>query len=415
MLGKLFGRRSFEDLRDRADGLLEQQQFGAAKLAYEKAKDRAEGENGQLMQERVDHCRDEIARGRMQEAARLLEQGEMDLALSELEGAEETAASQGVVDEVRKRMAEIQREDAREQAEQVVEESDEDRMATISGSWEEDQHQEYLSYGEPFRDALLMLYEDKSDEALAIFEDLLKEAQDPRYLHFELGRARLMQEQTQAGVESLQSFLSLIGPDEGGDARLTAHMELAGLEEQAGDVEGAIGQFQSALEAMPDDPRPYLAMGAFFRRMDLSQEAIDVLESAQKVMGEARPEWRIMQELGLAHADLGNDEEAMRLLEEVIEFLISRQHLDLPPEATMRLGQLHENNGNRPRAADLYSMLAEGSDKANHYVYHREAGRVLADLGLGSQARRMLQRAVELAPDDPAQREDLERLLSTLN
>jgi hypothetical protein len=47
-------------------------------------------------------------------------------------------------------------------------------------------------------------------------------------------------------------------------------------------------------------------------------------------------------------------------------------------------------------------MLARGSDRPNLHVYHMEAARLMKGLGLISDARRMLQRASELAPPDEA-------------
>jgi tetratricopeptide (TPR) repeat protein len=147
----------------------------------------------------------------------------------------------------------------------------------------------------------------------------------------------------------------------------------------------------------------------------LAEDASEVLESGIEMMGEAHPEWRLVQELGLAQMDLGNDARAIELLEHVIEVLVARQHLDLPPETAVPLAQLHERAGQPQRAADLYTMLAQGSDRQNHFRYYGEAGRLLKEIGMGGEALRMLQRARELSPEEDEQaRSDLDRRIAEL-
>jgi hypothetical protein len=98
----------------------------------------------------------------------------------------------------------------------------------------------------------------------------------------------------------------------------------------------------------------------------------------------------------------------------VVTQLTARQHLDLPPEGALRLAELHEKNGNQVRALDLYILLSAGSDVANHFAYHRQAARLMIETGHDADARRMLARALELAPDDPEIRAELQRQAAEL-
>jgi tetratricopeptide (TPR) repeat protein len=88
--------------------------------------------------------------------------------------------------------------------------------------------------------------------------------------------------------------------------------------------------------------------------------------------------------------------------------------MNLPPEAMTALAALHERRGRLERAADLYRTLATGSDRGRHLVYHREAGRLLAALGIHDDARRMWQRARALAEDDAETRAKIEADLAAL-
>jgi tetratricopeptide (TPR) repeat protein len=121
-------------------------------------------------------------------------------------------------------------------------------------------------------------------------------------------------------------------------------------------------------------------------------------------MDQARPDWRVLQELGLAQAEAGHDAAAIETLEQVIEVLTGRQHYDLPPATATRLAELHEQRGNLERAADLYRALTEGSDGDNLPAYHRKAAGLLERLGMDDEAHRLGQRADALeAKSRPAE------------
>ena len=93
----------------------------------------------------------------------------------------------------------------------------------------------------------------------------------------------------------------------------------------------------------------------------------------------------------------------MKFLEQVIEFFTSRQVLDYPPSTAMTLADLYEAEGRIDRAADLYRALSAGSDRTNHARYHYEAGRLLQQLELDDEARRMLTRAEALLSDEDSE------------
>jgi tetratricopeptide (TPR) repeat protein len=246
------------------------------------------------------------------------------------------------------------------------------------------------------RRALLALHSGDAAAALPLLEQAstLPEA---RYTWLELGRARILCGDSKGGQQALEQFLASLAQGEGGDARLGAHLELAALAHEANDVEGAIAQHQAALEALPDDPRPYIALARFLRRVEMPEEALEVLQSATDALESESPQLPILIEQGLAHAQLNADKEAIDALEQAVSLLTARQHLDLPPELATKLAELHERTGNRARALDLYALLAQGSDVAQHASYHQHSGRLLAALGHASEARRAYQRALALS------------------
>lgn len=400
-LRRMLGLESAEELRARGDALFERQEYGNAKLAYERALDRLgrDSDRREALEARVVACCDGIAEQRIAEGDRQREAGHLDLAQAEYEGAVEVARDTGLLDRARSRLDDLERSDAVTQAAAPPEAlSDEERLAVVAGSWEGDQADEYEALGEALDRGLLAMMDERPEEARAILEELLEKSEAPRYLWLEVARARLLCDDTEGGAEALRRFLGEFGPHEGGEARLAAHQELAHLADERGDFEAAVAEYEAAIEALGEDPRPYLWLGRFLRHKGHAEEAVEVIESAIAVMDSARPDWRVLQELGLAQAEAGRDDAAIETLEEVLRVLASRRHLDFPPDTAVALARLHEKQGRLERAADLYRQLTQGSHREGHAVYYREGARVLEALGLEDEARRMRQRAEALEP-----------------
>lgn len=417
LLGKLFGRRSAAEEKTRADALFERGEHGLAKLAYDRARDAcqpSEAAIAEACEARVIECCDAIARTRITEAERLFREGAHELALAELEHAAQTARTAALLAEIERRMEQGVRAEARAEVSAQAELDDDERFELIAGSFEAEQHDEYAAAGDQVRRALLALHAADAPSALPLLESALQSAATPRYLWLELGRARLLCGDEAGGRDALERFLDTLEAGEGGDARLGAHLELAGLAHEAGDTEGAIAQHEAALEALPDDPRPYLALARYLRRVDLPDEALEVLDSALGALESAEPPIAILIEQGLAHAQLGAAERAIEALEQAVSLLTARRQLDLPPELATKLAELHEARGNQARALDLYALLTQGSDRANRPAYLAQVARLLLALDRPAEARRALQKLVELAPAGSTERAEAEAKLAGL-
>ncbi|NOY93913.1 MAG: tetratricopeptide repeat protein [Deltaproteobacteria bacterium] len=412
LFGNLFG--GYEARKKKADGLFEARHFGPAKLAYENALSSAPEQDRDALAQRITTCRDGIAEGRIAEAERQIEQDAPDLAQLELDGALEVAASSELRAEARRLLDSLEREDAQREVEEEQELGDDAILALLAGQWEEQQGEEYDRLGEPLFDALVQMHRGDFEGAQVALEQLVSEAKIPRYAWLELARVRLMLDDDEAAKQAFTTFLDSLDPDEGGEARLAAHVELARLEDAAGDFEAAMAQLADAVEAFEGDPRPYFLMGNFLRQKQLYDEAVDVLRSAAAVMDEQQPDWRVLTELGLALRDAEQPAEAIARLEEVVDLFSQRGVLDFPADAVIPLAELQEARGKLDRAADLWASLASGSRHDLKAHCHREAGRLLAELGLMDEARRMLTRAGALAEDDAELTADIQERLAAL-
>ncbi len=391
-----------ESLEKKADALYADGDYGPAKLTYEKALAASPEDARAALAEKARRCTDSIARQRIEEARAYLAQGSIELAEQELEGALEVAVDQALHDEAQGLLDGLEAKEAREQA-TAPEMTDEERVALLMGQWGEAQADEYDSYGDALVDGLLAMHKEQFDDARAQLEALLDDASEPRYLWLEVGRARLLADDAPAGKEALQRFLGALQDDEGGETKLAANLALARLAADAGEFQEAMGYFEDAVHALPEDYRPYLAMGAFLRDKGHGDEALEVLHTSLELGKKAGTDWRLLEEIGLASDLAGKPDEAKSFLEQVLEFFTNHQITDFPPTTAATLAKLYEAEGRLDRAADLYRALSQGSDTEQHALYHYEAGRLLLALDLTDEARRMLTRAEALTSDEDAE------------
>lgn len=392
----IFRKKDARELLAEAEALFASGRFGDAKLMFDRAEERAQkdgqGELTSQAEERAALSCDRIAEARIQEAQALARAGDLDAASDELKHAMETARSAAVQERIARAQRLLEQKDAREAAAAPLPLSDEERLILITGSWEPLQAKELESYGEPLLTALLAVEDARASDAVQKLEAILESTKQPSYLWLELGRARLVAGDEAGATEALRTFLSRIGPEEGGAPRITAHRELARIAHEAGNKEEAIDILEACAAALENDPRPYLDLGNYLRLVGRPTEAIEVLELCASLF-QGQVEWPVTMELGLACADAGDDGRAVDALEQVLKTLGAGGNKDFPPPAVTALAKLHEKRENLTRAADLYRALCEGSDVENHAVYHREAARLLDAVGLAEEAQRMRTRA----------------------
>lgn len=421
MLRNLFRKKDVTELTSEAEALFAEGRFGEAKLAYDRAAERAQKDrhaSREALEARAIECCDRLALKRAQEAEELYASGQDELAREELRHALDTARSPAVLEQVREVEQRLEGREAVAQAQEAAPLSDEEHLMLLTSTWEALQAAELESYGEPLFEAVLAIERGQGVVAVGKLRALLEGAPSASYLWLELGRAHLASIRSHAdeagspeglspaaeqappstpaldeAERALRTFLTRIGPEEGGAARLLAHRELARIAHERSDREGAVRELEAAAEALGDDPRPLLDLGNYLRLIERPREAVEVLELCAAAFGDNEVEWPVTMELGLACAAAGDDERATRLLEGVLEALLAKGHVDLPPGAVVALAKLHEAHDNPARAADLYRTLTRGSDTDNHARYHLEAARLLDVLKLTEEAARMREKA----------------------
>ena len=413
LLGKIFGG-DFASRRADGDAHFAAERWGEAKLAYEGAVGKAKeipAADVDAVRERLDVCRTHLARRHLEEAKRLAAQDDREAALDRFATAADLASTDALRAEIQEAKDAIDRADARAEAEDQVE--DEELYEVLSGTWEDEQIDEYESYGDPIRPIILALHEGKGEDALAAIDALLATAEEPCYLHFERGRALLLAGRKDEAAAALRTFVDLLEPDESPRVRAGAHDALARLAIDAGDDAAAEKELHACVEALPDDVEPRVLLARFLRKRARDDEALEAAEIAVEKMGTIRPHLPAIRELGLALVAKGDDAQAIQVLESAVELYAANDDFDFDPEFAETLARLHEKKGDPAHAADFYRHLAAGSDRPNHFRYNQEAGRLLAAAGQTADARRYLSRAAELAPDEAAKAE-VEKKLAAL-
>lgn len=409
-LRRMFGIRSFDELREEADRSFEAGEFGEANLAYERALEKAGDQSEETkatLYARMLECKDGIARARIAEAERYIEAGDRELARVELDGATQIATDAAIVKHAQALLARIDAEQA-EEATEMPTMSDEEKLAVIASSWEEAQAAEYEAYGPTFEDALLALADERPEEASATLEALLAEASHPVYLWLEVARARLFSGDEQGGRKALTEFLDRLDPGDRSEARLAAHLELARLADAQEGFDAAVEVLERATEALAGDPRPLYFLGRYLRTKGHAEEALEVIDAALGLIDEGRPDVRLLEELGLVQIALEREDEAVETLEKVIGIFIARRQLDYPVETALALAKLHEKRGQKQRAADLYRVLGQSSRGESAAQLFREAARLVAGLDLPEEAEKLLLRALASLPEESALREEIE-------
>lgn len=371
-----------------AEALAADGRHGEAKLAFERAAARARKDGDQTVAESADagaaRARDAIASKRLDRAESFFAEGDLELAAEELRGARDVAPSQELLaraNDLRDKM------DARKNR-VVVEDapvSDEEIFAALAGSWVPEQASEYDEYGDAFVDAILSWYRGDADAAARSFESLYATAKAPIYLDYALGRALGAAGRDDEADAKLREFLGKIGPGEGGESRLSTHAELARIARSKENHEAAIAELEAAIEAFPEDYRPYLMLARLVREQGHGKEAVEILESAAGFVRSDRPDPFFIGELGLAYRDAKRPEEAVIALENLLKVTLGAGRREVLVEPSIALAELHEAGGNAGRAADIYRILVKA--KAPNTAELAEKGAVLLEsLSLDDEA-----------------------------
>lgn len=431
LISKLIGR-DFSYYYNKAKEHMKAEEWGEAKLLLEKAlkfkKELKEDVIKEILEKLV-YVKDKLAEKHIEQGDKFRMEGEWELAIQSYETALEVVGSEGMRRQIEERIEAIEAEKVRQEIEEEEKKelSEEELFAILTGNWIEEQQKEMESYGEEVKKAIILLHEGDRENSLKIWEELLKKHSDGCYIYLEYGKALFSIGKLKEAITYIELFLQKLkelppekiekerGKGERWEAELMARNLLVNIYSELKDDTKLEEELNKIIELIPERSDGYVALARFLRTRKRYEDAIDVLEAGEKYIGEIYPDLRLPMELGLCLIETGKKEKAIKVLESIIEHLVSRGVFDFDPEFALPLAQLYEEYGYWDKASDLYRHLAEGSDFKNRLRYNLKAGEILLrKLNKPDIAKIYLVRAKELAKENPEFEESLNSLLKEI-
>jgi len=168
----------------------------------------------------------------------------------------------------------------------------------------------------------------------------------------------------------------------------SAHVTLGTLYMWTGERELASQELEEALKTDKFDASVYAAMGNLLVRQGRNSEAGPLFEKAATLSPE---DWYILVQYGGYYDEMGKYAEAAEQYRKALELAPDN------PRAHNNLGYVYRLQNRLPEAEAEYREAVRLEPTAGHY---RNLGQVLLEEGNLGQAKLMLERAVDLKPDN---------------
>lgn len=343
--------------------------------------------------------KDALATQKLEEATQLITQGDLELAWTDLDGALDIAASEGLRIRIQKKILELQEQDeANFLSQEIPELHPEDQYRMLAQHYSPAQLEEYDVYGEPFRQALIGLASGKPD-AIASSKRTISalRSQHPEglFLQYIDGIACLRSGDNTQGKHDLETFLTRLDASSLKDTdtslpRSRANLELAFLYDQNGDETAAIERLTAVVEAFPENPHALSTLGSYLRSKGHTDEAIEVLDASLKLHESlasfADP--HLIMELGVAMHDAKRHTEAVDLLERALLIWMQRGERLVHPDLGAALASSCTELGAHNRAAEIHILLAKSTPKKDSVPHLEHAKASFERAGLSALAHK---------------------------
>lgn len=212
----------------------------------------------------------------------------------------------------------------------------------------------------------------------------------------DLTAARLLTSDMLAVAKRYRPALAALAPV-GADDPLAAPVQLhrATLQDQLGESDDAVRTLDRLAAAFPARPEPLAQEGDIFRTKSRFPEAVAAYDRAIARIGTpSRANWPLFYARGIAHERVGTWPKAES------DFLYALQLAPDQPSVLNYLGYAWtERDQNLPRARDMIQRAVELRPEEGAYI--DSLGWIQLRQGDGPAAVKSLERAVELEADDP--------------
>jgi tetratricopeptide (TPR) repeat protein len=394
-LWKIFSGPSPEKLTRRAEAFLSEQQWGAAKVALERALEKATApELRSHLEHEIEICCDHLAREHLAQAATLLEGGHHQDAADLYRLVLEVARDPELQDAARREMASLAPAAATQTSDPYSYPSDtgaapsadtgdlaEDEATfwALIGTLPEDMQDAYEDYGEPFRSGYLALNRGDFENAVNLLEEARREhPQAGTYIPLELAGAYAHTGRIEEACSLLKTFLHY-HPD-----ILPAYQLFCDLLWDAQDFDAVDDLLARVPEDLVDTAAMVLLRGENFRRAGRLGDGIAYLEQVMQAFG-----WNnaVAQLLATVYTEAGNSEDARTLYGEIMEHCQSC-HNRVDPMVKHNYAELCFSAGQRDiPLLELYlALVEEVPGQAGRYFQRVSA--IYAKQGYKEEAQR---------------------------
>ncbi|MEJ2641979.1 MAG: hypothetical protein P8010_20635 [Desulfosarcinaceae bacterium] len=394
-LWKLFSGPSPEKLARRAEALLDERQWGAAKVAFERALEKTEtSELRAQLKHEIEICCNHLGREHLAQAGTLLEGGHHQDAADLYRLVLEVAKDPELQAAARKELAGLENAATTRATDPVyypldtgavpsadTEELREDEATfwALIGTLPEDMQDAYEDYGEPFRSGYLALNRGDFETAVTLLEEARRATpQAGTYIPLELAGAYAHAGRPTEACELLKEFLHY-HPD-----ILPAYQLFCDLLWDAQDFDAVDNLLSRVPEDLVDTVAMVMLRGENFRRAGQLNDGISYLEQVLEKYG-----WNdaVAQSLAAVHTEAGNSERARTLYSEIISSCQSC-HNQIDPMVKHNYAELCFSAGQRDTALlELYlSLVQEVPQQAAHYFQRVSA--IYTDQGYLQEAQR---------------------------
>ncbi|MBN2283858.1 MAG: tetratricopeptide repeat protein [Deltaproteobacteria bacterium] len=386
-----------EEYERKGDAYFEHGEIGAAKLEYENAlikleKKRPGDESGiRRLEEKIIRARESLARAHRDGAAELMDSEEYDDARDLLLLARELTQDQALRSDIDTLMQEITARrtkefsdgspDMPEQGEHEApryQERDDEYFTTLVSALPEDIRNEYLDYGEPFREGYLALNRGDYERALTLLTAAREERPAGSHMLYEIGTACLnhgsLEEARSAAEQYVKENPLLL---RGYHLLCEVLWEMTAFDE----AHALIGSSPAELgRSLP----LHLLRGETLHRAGRYNEAESFYTQCLDSFGRHET---ILRALALNHESLGRTQAAHRLYGEIMtECHCSRTRVD--PFIKDRYAETAFALGTRTGAIlEVYLSLAEEIPEERARYFHR-ISRIYEDQGFENEALR---------------------------
>ena len=375
-LWKIFSGPSPEKLAHRAETLLQERQWGAAKIAFEHALEKAQTPEWHAhLTAEIEVCCNHLAREHLAQAASLVEGGHQKDAADLYRLVMEVARDPELKEMARRELAGLESAAAAGESDPIYYSpepgaapsmnteagvDDEATFWALIGTLPEDMQDAYEDYGEPFRSGYLALNRGDFELAATLLEEAHGEhPQAGTYIPLELAAAYAHTGRAAEARELLKAFLHY-HPD-----ILPAYQLFCDLLWDAQDFEAVDDLLARVPEDLMDTAALVLLRGENFRRAGQLEAGAAFLKQVLEDFG-----WNdsVAQLLAAVYTEAGNTGGARALYGEIMEHCQSCHH-QVDPRVKHNYAELCFRAGQRDTPLlELYlSLVEEVPAQASHY------------------------------------------------